>query len=176
MSDDGLDLDAIEAAAQRATFGPWTSERTVPSDPLSQWNVVAKDDDGDVIAQVAYDYDRNYGYGACDQSDAEFIAGAREWIPALVGEVRTLRNQVGEFERHCAGFDTVLATIDKLSAERNAELAALRNRLSKIENLRDELGRAVAEAPEGYTRDATGVIHAELFSILAAPVEQGDPQ
>lgn len=66
-----LDLDAIEARANAATPGPWRVGATY--DP--EINVDVTNADGNLVGP----------------KDEDFIAAAREDVPALVAEVRRLR-------------------------------------------------------------------------------------
>jgi hypothetical protein len=80
------ELDAIEARAAQATRGPWTNEDG-KRQFIEAWAVIAtKDGSFDVVTS------------GLDWDDAEFIAHAREDVPALVAEVRRLRQQVLDFE------------------------------------------------------------------------------
>lgn len=73
-----LDLDAIKARMEAASPGPWHhGERCV-------WEVY------DVVVS---DGDDGTG-GAIHPGDAEFIAHAREDIPALIAEVERLRGNI----------------------------------------------------------------------------------
>jgi hypothetical protein len=71
-----LDLDAIEARVNAAADGPWVAERGARP---TQW---PKD-------YVARPLRNRFRVG--DEADAEFIAHARTDVPALVAEVRRLR-------------------------------------------------------------------------------------
>lgn len=79
-----LDLDAIKARADAATEGPWMADEShvlKPDKPGSNW-------DGTVIATVPDDE-----FGLYEFRNVEFMAAAREDIPALVAEVERLREQ-----------------------------------------------------------------------------------
>jgi len=67
-----IDLDVIKARCNAATSLPWTAQ--------------LYDGDWWEIKPVAMGQD----YGICEQPDAEFIAHAREDIPALIAEVEQL--------------------------------------------------------------------------------------
>lgn len=77
-----LDLDAIEARANAATEGPWTAypdgfvwtKQPILGDPVS---------------------------GSVELADAQFIAAARQDVPALVAEVRRLRAALGQIADMC---------------------------------------------------------------------------
>lgn len=80
---DGVtDLNALEALCERATKGPWTF---VP------WH----------IAEGPSEVRAGAGWLLCglpSDDDAAFIAASREAIPALVAEVRRLREALVEAE------------------------------------------------------------------------------
>ncbi len=72
MTPTELDLDAIEALANYATPGPWTNDCY-----------------GRIVSPTIHVV---RGQGGCKiYADAEFIATARDAVPALVAEVRRLR-------------------------------------------------------------------------------------
>lgn len=103
-----LDLDAIEARATAATPGPWApydlADATYgPEDGTGWWwvwqesrlpyfgGVLKLEDEGEpggAIGEASIDDNRS---GAQERSDAEFIAHAREDVPALVAELREVR-------------------------------------------------------------------------------------
>lgn len=105
MSDD-LDLDAIEARANAATPGPWTTIYRSPDEldgqrfdhgPSVPCLVMSPDCELHPVADAS----RN---GTCADpfswgNDAEFIAHARTNIPALVAEVRRLRAESDDQRR-----------------------------------------------------------------------------
>ena len=68
-----IDLDAIKARCGAATSSPWMSR--LYDDDLWEVIPVAKGQD----------------YGVFEKADAEFVAHAREDIPALIAEVEQLR-------------------------------------------------------------------------------------
>lgn len=83
-----IDLDTIEARANAATRGPW---RAFYDDyERGTWLVSQVDseglihDDGIIVAS------------GVPAADADFVAAAREDIPALVAEVRRLRDAIIE--------------------------------------------------------------------------------
>lgn len=74
-----LDLEAIKARVDAANPGPWRVVRHEPS--LTR--MVVSDD---------HTLDIDFGYvGNCTAKAAEFVAHAREDVPALVAEVERLR-------------------------------------------------------------------------------------
>jgi hypothetical protein len=87
MTTQSLDLDAIEARAEAATPGPWTTDG---------WEIYQGTGDGapDLMRWVgetcrADDYDGS-------RADAAFIAHAREDVPAMAAEIRRLRAELAE--------------------------------------------------------------------------------
>ena len=103
VSGAGLDLDAIEARVRAATPGPW--ERRIG--PREGYSIKEKAkymrgcaiDNGEPLQVLIADSDRpgiDYlvpaltGDGPLAEANAEFIAHAREDVPALVAEVRRL--------------------------------------------------------------------------------------
>lgn len=80
MTDD--ELTAIEARANAATPGPWTTHVVVHDDGYKNMGIEA------VAANLTV-----LGYGGIlpTRDELEFIAHARTDVPALVAEVRRLR-------------------------------------------------------------------------------------
>lgn len=102
-----LNLDAIEARANAATEGPW--ESLDRGDRLVAWR--QRDDE---LGIAAFDYVVPEPMDNAD--DAEFIAHARTDVPALVAEVRRLRDIEAEAYRRA---------LDVIEAEREDETVAL---------------------------------------------------
>lgn len=88
MSDDAIDLNALERLARAATPGPW-SQRTLYTDrrPKERYGVRAGSQ-GDHDAPMLIPF-RSDGSGLC-YADSEFIAEARTALPRLVARVREL--------------------------------------------------------------------------------------
>lgn len=76
-----LDLDAIDARVNAARPGPWTWCRTT----AGSYSSLDSGDDEVLSAQGHVD-----GWIDSDDADAEFIAHAREDIPALIARIRQL--------------------------------------------------------------------------------------
>jgi hypothetical protein len=97
------DLARIEARAASATPGPWTTEQFLPEDrPYPEATNIAGDRKG-VYWQVATNL-------WC--ADAEFIAHAREDVPALIAALRDARAALARVEALCEESiyaDTILA-------------------------------------------------------------------
>ncbi|PPG34494.1 hypothetical protein [Rathayibacter sp. AY2B9] len=81
MSDtDPLDLNTIEARAAAATVGPWAT--------FNRFHIEAPSVDRNVTQAAEWE-----SSGIEREEDAEFIAHARTDIPALIAEVRRLREE-----------------------------------------------------------------------------------
>jgi len=81
-------LGEIEARAQAATEGPWEPEPTRAGDYMPYYGVKSLAKGWNVVhARVDWE---GFGHGS-RQADAEFIAHAREDIPALLAMVREQR-------------------------------------------------------------------------------------
>ena len=83
-----IDLDAIEARANAATDGPWSVYQTMHAEPK-----VVNSTGHWPAGEVANASNSPADYG---NADAEFIAHARTDVPALVAEVRRLREDADE--------------------------------------------------------------------------------
>ncbi len=83
-----LDLDAIRQRAEAASPGPWAVN------PVNGYQVKLNNGTGFLVAHTHRLTDNK------DLRDAEFIAHAREDIPALVAEVERLRNELSAARRY----------------------------------------------------------------------------
>lgn len=83
-----IDLEAIEARANAATEGPWIIKKSV----MAEAEIVGND--GEAVVQA----DGETGVASFELKDGEFIAHARTDIPALIAEVRRLRERLIEQE------------------------------------------------------------------------------
>jgi hypothetical protein len=79
-------LDEARAAAEAASVGPWRISDPDPIDEHSYLSVVRLRPPGSEF--VAEDWIAEI---VAEESDATFIAGARQWVPALCDEVEALR-------------------------------------------------------------------------------------
>ena len=87
-----LDLEAIKARAAAATEGPWEWDDSTIGQHWSRpepWAVVVDDE----VSCMDYCYGGSSSPIKSD-ADGQFIAHAREDIPALVAEVERLRAQL----------------------------------------------------------------------------------
>jgi len=80
-----LDLDAIEARAKAATPGPWEYDGCSVTD----WGVTASH----TITMEWMPNGRGDGTNERESPDGQFIAHAREDVPALIAELRRLREE-----------------------------------------------------------------------------------
>lgn len=109
MRTPNLDLQAIEARAEKATAGPWVFERPVPSNYEEHFSaqVMAGSDPHSVSWHVV-------ARAPMYLANAHFIAASRTDIPFLVAEVRRLRgllekaeellNKIEHTSKHGPGF------------------------------------------------------------------------
>jgi len=81
-----LDLDAIEARAKAATPGPWNYEHDTELEKGCRCGSCLEPIDGRMIVES-----RKHDMVAV--ADARFIAHAREDVPALIAELRRLREE-----------------------------------------------------------------------------------
>lgn len=102
MNDD--ELMEIRERERVATPGPWSAgEAREPQpkqkDPWGSWGASIDSESGIEIVAGGNDDERGwFEYGAIKQVDANFIAHARQDIPALLDEIERLR---AEKERVC---------------------------------------------------------------------------
>lgn len=80
-----LDLDAIEARANAATSGPWCTD---------SWEIYQGTEYEPGLSTWIGETCRGMTSAEQDRADAAFVAAARTDVPALVAEVRRLRDQV----------------------------------------------------------------------------------
>lgn len=105
-----IDLNAIRKRAEAATEGPWSAEYSaVVSDHANSEGLAGPINDVCVLSDG--EYIDNYN----QRADANFIANARQDVPALIAEVERLRTQQ-------ARLIAELEKADKFSDELRAEL------------------------------------------------------
>lgn len=105
MSDDQLDLDAIDARAAAASAGPWTYDASDPSDVVI-WGKPdpsnPKHAGGAFLANVGASRFGQVGVAFdIDEANGRFIAAARSDVPALVARVRELEARIERARRCC---------------------------------------------------------------------------
>jgi hypothetical protein len=97
------DLREIEARANAATPGPWLVERQYSGDNWMIGCLVVGTDSGDgknYDVTITTDHLHASEYGdATARIDAEFVAHARTNVPALIAEVRRLREELAEYQQ-----------------------------------------------------------------------------
>ncbi|HET7386878.1 MAG TPA: hypothetical protein VFJ19_09485 [Nocardioidaceae bacterium] len=109
-----LDLDAIRARCDAATAGPWV----VRADPLDEslWVEVADPGFRSLARGICSNDDPDSDDSESERPDLEFMAHAREDVPALLGEVERLRVvEVASIGAH-ALLDDAEQAIDRVRA------------------------------------------------------------
>lgn len=104
-----IDLEAIESRANAASAGPWISEPHHDEIQICQ-----TDEFPEPIIVCAVGMETPF------EADVAFIANAREDVPALVSEVRHLREVVADMHFACkAGYgnDAMSKALDELGCE-----------------------------------------------------------
>lgn len=109
MSDDRLDLDAIEARANDAAPGSWTVGGVG-----SPWEGAVLSAEDDIVCEALVD------------SDLRFIAAARSDVLVLVAEVRALRVQLAERDEWREQQSFVMETLRRGKQKAEADVADLR--------------------------------------------------
>lgn len=89
-------LQEIEARANAATPGPW---EYIPDD-IGGYMVSNCKECQSIVASADYDWLCSKEYLSVSYDDADFIAHAREDIPALIEEVRRLRDGQEDWRKH----------------------------------------------------------------------------
>ena len=84
-----LDLEAIEARCSKATPGPWRNTWKDCKHYMSSW-FIDRDEDDIGVGLCAFDINQINAELYATDDDAEFIAHAREDVPALLARVREL--------------------------------------------------------------------------------------
>lgn len=94
-----IDLDAIEARANAATPGPWDRvPQTRGGDLIAHRYETGNQMNPTGLRMVSFMMSRGNSLKE-DEANADFVSSARTDIPALVAEVRRLREQLREAER-----------------------------------------------------------------------------
>ena len=147
-----IDLTAIEARAKAATPGPWWTRPDYGCDNACvYWNSDRPDViNGSTESTLIYDE------GGHSVADAEFIAHAREDIPALIAEVRRLEGELhvdpeneikklrarnkyleGELEREKLSAQSAGEALDNVVADHKKDVARLADIKAEVERLQD---------------------------------------
>ena len=149
------ELDALESLANAASEGPW---RCSEDDPNDVW-VFAPHlaDDKDFVANVGGSRVTEMGVVFdLDQHNGRLVAASRTAIPALVAEVRRLKDDINEAWDATGttdrGTNTLAELIDQLRLD-NAELREQVQRydlqLNAARTLTDELQQVLKERSTG---------------------------
>jgi hypothetical protein len=155
----------IEARANAATEGPWRWRRDYEMpDGDKHWELSNPDGDRnrktiDASLVLLLDRDEWLHRPAETQANWEFIAHAREDIPALCQTVRALRAEIREFERtdlvprsryDAADKDCLEAKqeVRKLADRARAEIERLESELAAVTQERDALSLALKKELE----------------------------
>jgi hypothetical protein len=132
MTDQQLDLDAIETRKNAATPGPW--ERYAEYGPHFVANIT-----GPYLRGVG---DLNFGVGDQAAADEEFVKHAREDVAVMAAEIRRLRTERdelrGKFAEAAASVAEQVLRYGQRQREHNAdreELEHLRTALTEIRHL-----------------------------------------
>ena len=110
------DLDAIRSRAEASTDGGWSF---IPKEDF-----ITADSDGDVV--FALDMYR--------KEDATFIAHARTDVPALLGEVERLNDEVAGLRAHAKNLNT---TIREVAEERDIAKSQMSERSAVAEKSKE---------------------------------------
>ncbi len=112
-----IDLEAIKARCKAATKGPW---KYTYSKEDNEHNVILHGDDYNDDTVLLF-------YEGCQtgNADAEFIAHAREDVPALVAEVERLTVGIKEIGAMCAKRHDKIKLLEKQLAAAMEERAFL---------------------------------------------------
>ena len=131
-----LDLDAIEARANAATPGPWTTERPAP---LTEGPAAGLRPGVCIAATSPSKENRVYANppgGQYPSADQRFIAHARTDVPALADEVRRLRAALTSLSNDADHALSVLETVRRYTPDGpplvavDGAIAALRQALT----------------------------------------------
>ncbi|MFB7910156.1 hypothetical protein ACFC1T_27340 [Kitasatospora sp. NPDC056076] len=167
-----LDLDAIQTRLDAATEGPWTT------------------DDSEIVAEViapASWVARTDGDGEADRANAEFIAHARQDVPALLARVRQLeaenerlrtawhsaRRRASTAREHLDitehGRDRAIEAAEQLQAELTTERAVALSNQQAARFLAEDVQRLTAELAEAHAATKTNrEVGRVLLTELAA--------
>ncbi len=127
-----IDLDALERLAEAATEGPWRQYGWLVEGP--------EDHDYDVADCLLGGIDHEQGEGEAEEvaakADAAFIAASRTAVPALIAEVRRLRQRINEVNENAPhALDNALDSLTRTVNERDNAVAGLRAERARTERL-----------------------------------------
>lgn len=172
--------DEWKRLADAATEGPWDLDM---NKRWGSWKVTAPPSDGHP------DYSRKIADSLLTEADAEFIAAAREAVPALAAEVETLsveRDDLRAKLKLCATTldevagvlndteaerDSLAAKIEAVEAERDDERRKFQAETLRVSRIFDALDhwRFIADVPD-WSSDP----HAVLRNCIAEARAAGD--
>ncbi len=122
------ELNALDALCAAATPGPWSSASQREDGATFDWYWVEAPTNGNVTSDHL------------DMDDATFIAAARTALPALIAEVRRLRDMVADLTTWRDRHDDV-----KQACQRAEAAEADRNRLrAALSEARSNMGHSMS--------------------------------
>lgn len=132
MTGERVDLEAIEARASAATEGPWLVEE---ADDV--WELYAQRDRTHHGYKLAKCMKSGQPYAEYwpNERDAAFISHARQDIPALIAEVRSLRAQVAALAGERAADKARLDWMEAQFADHNRDCNLTFNRFQYDQEL-----------------------------------------
>lgn len=159
MSNDGIDLAAIEARAGAATPGPWSAadEHGLMEGATPAWCVSRDMTTGKWMSDICY-VESGVTF---EEPDAEFIAAARADVPALVAEVERLREIVNAQKAATSEIRTLIRRAR--SAEHRA--AWLQRRLGRSVSGLGDSGLADESQPQSPLPSVDKPLNLEAFPV-----------
>lgn len=149
-----LDLAAIKARVERTTSGPWATTST----DVDVWT-----ENEDIFGGTVHTVDDAYPRGGYSpRDDAEFIANARQDVPALVSEIERM---VRVLDEHLPTIIHGLGELDRASGyksrdELSIEEVAIRSAYSAAHHI----AKGIAGATDAPLYDLPSVL--DLMSML----------
>jgi hypothetical protein len=157
-----LDLDATEARAAAATEGPWQATEALDADPDAAIGVAAgwvDDEYTSMVVTTSGSASYDLGEPTDKPADAEFIAAAREDVPALVDALRRARGCAVALEQECAS----------LTEQRDAALRLAQRRVEECAQLTEQRETVLALHQPGHVIGLPGVVCDECCSEWPCP-------
>lgn len=139
-SNKALDLEPIQARCEAATPGPWGYHHEVNE-------VYSEQCDDESSFQMAwFAYGTVYRRMKRREHDGNFIAHAREDIPALIAEVERLRDGLRRYDRELS---KALEQVKALTNERNSALVKCKTMQGLLGDVAQLHARESYETPSG---------------------------
>ena len=135
MTESELDLEAIEERCNEATPGPWTVNEDGGLMASKGYELIGSD--GDAVWMMSHD-------------DAVFIAHAREDIPALIREIRRLRDAVKAFYTGLIG---VIETYITVTGDAPSQNIIIKKGITSVAEYTREYNREILKVLEGLIPD-----------------------